>query len=100
MKKATKKEYVIVRGRDSGVHAGTLIDDGKTSGWVELADSRRLWYWVGATLDQIATDGPGVGSKIPVAMPRKRLKLADVCELITCSEQGAVAIAAWPAWKV
>ena len=73
--------YVIVRSRDSGVHAGTLMSvDGRT---VVLEDSRRLWYWVAAkehTLSAVSLHGLGDGCKI--ASQVERIDVLDAFEII------------------
>jgi hypothetical protein len=49
-------DYKIVRGRDFGVFAGTLIK--KTDSEVTLRDARRLWFWAGAaSLSELAQKG-------------------------------------------
>ena len=50
------ENYVIVRTRSAGVHAGELISHNKKG--VELKNARRLWYWDGAaSLSQLAMEG-------------------------------------------
>ena len=74
-------KYVIVRSRDSGVHAGTLVSrSGRT---VVLIGSRRLWYWVAAkehTLSAVSLHGLGDGSKISSAV--ETIEILDACEII------------------
>lgn len=103
--KKIKQPFVIARGKDSGVHAGYLVDDGAKSGWVELKNSRRIWYWSGAaTLDQIAVYGlnPAVSgtSKIAAKITQKRMRFGDTCELITCSPAGEKCIVEFAEWKI
>lgn len=79
--------YVIVRSRDSGVHAGTLVSvEGRT---VVLESARRLWYWVAAkehTLSAVSLHGLGEGCKI--ASQVERIDILDACE-ITPATSGA-----------
>ena len=75
-------EYVIVRCRDAGNHAGTLINyDGRN---VTLKNSRRLWYWVCAekqhSLSGVASVGITSKSKIPSVVGT--LILSDACEIL------------------
>jgi hypothetical protein len=104
-KKTTKKKlYVIVRAKDSGVHVGTLLDDGVKSGWVVLENSRRIWYWAGAsTIDEIAVYGLNPErahhSKIAVSVPRKRIRYSDVCEIVECEAAGRASIDGIPPWR-
>lgn len=79
------KPYVIIRSRDSGVHAGYLKS--RTGDEVTLTDSRRIWYWSGAaTLSQLSQEGPGNpdACKFPAAVPS--ITVLGVCEIIPCSE--------------
>lgn len=78
------KPLVITRARSSGVHVGRLVRREGTE--VELADARRIWYWQGAsTLNEVATDGVGKGSK--VSNPVASITLLDVCEVIQCAAE-------------
>lgn len=80
-------DYVIVRCRDAGVHAGTLVDyEGRN---VVLKNSRRLWYWVCAEKQHSLSGVACVGldakkSKIPA--PVHTLVLSDACEIISTTE--------------
>lgn len=77
-------DYVIVRCKDAGVHAGTLVDyEGRE---VTLTGARRLWYWVAAqghTLNAVAEYGIKEGSKIPAAVGT--IVLPEACEIIATS---------------
>lgn len=78
--------YVIVRCRDAGVHAGYLEShDGREC---VLTESRRLWYWKPADgkafLSGVAVAGLHRDSKIGAALTR--LHLTESCEIIQCSE--------------
>lgn len=83
--------YVIVRSRDSGVHAGTLVSvDGRT---VALEASRRLWYWVAAkehTLSAVSLHGLGDGCKI--ASEVERIDVLDACEIIPATSDARTSI--------
>lgn len=81
--------HVIVRSRDSGVHAGTLV--AIAGRHVSLNNARRLWYWKAAkehTLSAVALHGLGSGSKIASAV--SRIEILDACE-ITPTTAGAQA---------
>ena len=73
-------KHVIVRSRDSGVHAGYLT---AVSGrHVSLTNSRRLWYWVAAkehTLSAVALHGLKDTSKIASAVGT--IEILDACEI-------------------
>lgn len=96
------EEYVICRGYRSGVHAGTLekIEDG----WIYLRNARRIWYWNGAgSLSELAVYGPNPktcsSSKIGVVVPRQRVKLEDVSEIIVCEAAGATWLREVSEWR-
>lgn len=77
-------EYVIVRCRDAGVHAGVLVDYEDRN--VELKDTRRLWYFkckTGHTLSGVALHGVNDASKI--AGELSQIILSDACEIIPVS---------------
>ena len=80
-------DYVIVRCRDAGVHAGYLVDyEGRN---VTLKNSRRLWYWVCAenqhSLSGVAAVGITDKSKIPAVV--STLVLSDACEIISTTDK-------------
>jgi hypothetical protein len=47
--------YVIVRSQSAGVFAGYLKERNGLE--VTLINARRMWYWIGATLSEIAQSG-------------------------------------------
>lgn len=77
-------DYVIVRCRDAGVHAGTLKSyKGRE---VVLKDSRRLWYFKcesGHTLSGVSIHGLTDESKIAGSVDK--IILPEACEIIACS---------------
>ena len=100
-KKELIGEYVIVRCRDAGVHAGILVDyEGRN---VTLRNSRRLWYWVCAerqhSLSGVAAVGIDQGkSKIPAVIPT--LVLPEACEIIQTSKKCRRSIEGVPIYEV
>lgn len=82
------REYVIIRTYSAGVHAGELVRrDGKE---VELANSRRLWFWKtadnGISLSDVAVGGIDAdASKICAALPS--IILTEAIEIIPVSEK-------------
>ena len=96
MKKQHK--FVIVRSRDAGVHAGTLVSNrGRT---VVLKDSIRIWYWSGAaTLSELAVYGPNNPASCKFGVPVKEITLLEACEIIVCEPTGAKAIREVPSWR-
>ena len=92
------RDYVIVRSRDAGVHAGELVSrDGDE---VVLTRSRRLWYWVcakGDFLSGVARHGldtkeSKIGGEIDVTV-------LGVCEVIACSDASAESIRSAPEFR-
>ena len=76
--------FAIIRGVNSGVHAGTVVSHQGTE--VTLKDSRRLWYWEakgGVALSGLSQLGLKKG-KIDTLVPN--LTVLDACEIIECSE--------------
>ena len=96
MKKQQK--FVIVRSREAGVHAGTLVSNhGRT---VVLKDSIRIWYWSGAaTLSELAVYGPKNASACKFGVPVRETTLLEACEIIACEPAGAKAIQEVPSWR-
>lgn len=85
-------EYVIVRCRDAGVHAGILKSyNGREA---VLTESRRLWYWKPANnqkyLSGCATAGLHADSK--VGAPISLTVLTETCEIIACTKDAQVSI--------
>lgn len=89
-------EYVIVRCKDAGVHAGILVDyEGRT---VELKDSRRLWrWWCNESISLSAAAEFGIKhSDSKIAPMLSEINLLDACEIIKCSDVGATSIKTAP----
>ena len=85
-------EYVIVRCRDAGVHAGILKSyNGREA---VLSESRRLWYWKPANnqkyLSGCATAGLHADSKVGAAI--SLTVLTETCEIIACTKESQVSI--------
>ena len=95
-KGATKKPpYVVVRTYTAGVHCGELVSlKGKE---VALSNTKRIWSWTGAwTLNEIASVGPGEGSKISCAAPSNTL--TEAIEVLECTPAARAKLeaASWP----
>lgn len=84
-------EYVIVRCRDAGVHAGVLKMQQERE--AVLTESRRLWYWKPANgaafLSGVATEGLNEASKVGVPI---RVHLTETCEIIHCTDKARQSI--------
>ena len=88
-------DYVVVRCRDAGVHAGVL--ESHHGRECVLTEARRLWKWVpakGAFLSGVAAYGlqhkeSRVGAPV-------RIHLTENCEIIQCSDEAAKSIRSAP----
>jgi len=94
--------FVIVRCRNAGIHAGTLVK--RDAHVLELANSRRLWrWWSKFTLSGLATKGPLASKrgeqKYACVLPKLQLTTGDVCEVIPCTEIAAQKIMEIPEWE-
>jgi len=88
-------DYVIVRCRNAGVHAGYLKS--RKNGVVTLENSRRLWrWWSKFTLSGLATCGVLESRKAEVRFACVLAKLdlteVDVCEVIYCTKEARESI--------
>ena len=85
-------EYVIVRCRDAGVHAGVL--ESHHGREAVLTESRRLWFWKPANnaafLSGVAEEGLHEDSKIGTTV--SKIHLTEDCEIILCSDKAAQSI--------
>ena len=88
-------QYVVVRCRDAGVHAGFLRQHSGRRAYLE--ESRRLWRWApakGAFLSGVAAHGLDHGKSV-IGTPVKVL-LTETCELLLCTPEAASSIASAP----
>ena len=90
-------DFVIVRCRNAGVHAGTLVH--RKDGVLRLANSRRLWqWWSKFTLSGLAMEGPLQtkmdSQKYACVLPIIDLTESDVCEVIPCTALARASIMA------
>lgn len=91
-------DYVVIRSRDSGVHAGYI--EGEAGEIVKLKNARRLWYWDGAaTLSQVAGEGitKPENCKFPAAIAE--ITVIGVCEVIPCTKEAQKIIESVKVWK-
>ena len=90
-------EYVVIRERDSGCHAGYLA--GRDGANVTLLNARRLWYWDGAvTLSQLAREGVGKPDRCKFDLSTK-IEVLGVCEILSVTEEAKASIEAVKLWK-
>ena len=90
---------VVVRGIQSGVFFGTLVD--RIGQEVELKDCRNIWDWCGAAnLNQIAVDGIKNLSDSRISIAVDCMVLTDICEIIPLSETAIKNLEEAEAWRV
>ncbi len=102
VKKTPAHEYVLVRCRDAGVHAGYLVT--QTAEHLVLMDARRIWHWTGAaSQSELAVFGVSVEKtpqcKIACVVPRVQLRQSDVCEVTLCAAEGKAWLTGAPVWR-
>ena len=90
--------YVIVRTYSAGVFAGWLSSqNGKE---VVLKDVRRIWWWAGAaSLSQLAMEGVKKPDECKFPCEVDIISLTEAIEIIDCTEEARLNIAAVPVWK-
>ena len=90
---------VIVRGNDSGVFYGTLIE--RDGNHVLLGDCRRLWYWEGAaSISQLAVDGTTLPNECRFTVAVESILILDAIEIIPCTEAAIISIEGVEIWKM
>jgi len=90
--------YVVIRSRDSGCHAGYLAARDGTN--VVLKDSRRLWFWSGAsTLSQLAMEGVKKPKACKFPCKVAELEVFNICEIILATEEARKSIQGVPVWE-
>lgn len=82
------EDFVVVRCKDAGTHAGHLVyQDGRT---VELKNAHRIWRWRGArTLSEVANNGIMSAEEsgyTRVAEMVPSITVLDACEVIPATE--------------
>ena len=88
-------DYVIVRCRNAGVHAGYI--ELRNANILRLTNSRRLWrWWSKFTLSGLATCGVLKGKECDVrfacVLPKLDLTNSDICEVIYCTKEARESI--------
>lgn len=90
---------VIIRGSDSGVEFGELIE--QNSQEVTLKNARRLWYWEGAaSLSQLAVNGTQAPDKCKFTITVPNITILDAIEIIPCTDEAIKSIESVPEWKL
>ncbi len=97
-KQTTNGKYVIIRAKDAGCFAGELSE--RNGDTVILHNSRRLWYWAGASsLSQLAVEGTSKPKdcKFPVAVPNH--EILGVIEILDVTPAARKSIEEVPVWR-
>lgn len=90
---------VVVRGIQSGVFFGILVD--RNGQEVELKNSRNIWDWEGAAnLNQIATDGIKNLKNSRISMSVDTMVLTEICEIVLLSEKAIANLEGAKEWRV
>lgn len=91
-------KYCIVRGKSSGVFAGTVKEiEGQQ---VLMEDVRRIWYWDGAaSISQLAKSGTTAPENCKFTVCVDTALILDVIEIIPCTAKAVRSIGAVKEWK-
>lgn len=91
-------KYCIVRGKDSGIFAGTVKEiEGQR---VLMENVRRIWYWDGAaSISQLAKSGTTAPGNCKFTVCVDSALLLDVIEIIPCTEKAVKSIEKVKEWK-
>ncbi|MEO0797452.1 MAG: hypothetical protein AAFX93_20050 [Verrucomicrobiota bacterium] len=91
-------DYVVIRSRDSGCHAGYLKSRNDQS--VTLVQSRRLWYWDGASsLSQLAMEGVKKPENCKFPCEVAEIEVLGVCEIIKATATARESINSVETWE-
>lgn len=91
-------KYCIVRGKDSGIFAGTVKEiDGQR---LLMENVRRIWYWDGAaSISQLAKSGTTAPRNCKFTVCVDSALILDVIEIIPCTEKAVKSIEKVEEWK-
>lgn len=95
---APSEDYVIVRSQGAGVFAGHLVEHDRATQHVVLAEARRLWYWIGASLSEVALKGAIEPGNCKYAVSLARHTIGGVIEVIPVTDAARESIKAVEAW--
>ena len=85
--------FVVLRSNVAGVHFGQLVNSKSEPGARVLKNARRAWSWQGAlSCSELATKGPGKGSRICAQVSRVTITIAPGDEMIDATPE---AVKAW-----
>jgi len=90
--------YCLIRSKDAGVFAGTLIE--VEGGNARIQNARRLWKWKGASsLSELSQKGVlhPESCMFPCEVPE--ILVLGIIEVIPCSTKAIDSIASVPEWS-
>ena len=91
-------EYCIIRTYSAGVFAGYVKERAKKE--ATILKARRIWYWDGAaSLSQLAMEGTKKPENCKFPCEVDKVKLTDVVEILSCTEQAKKSIAGVKTWE-
>lgn len=91
-------KYCVVRGKSSGVFAGTVKEINGQQ--VLMEHVRRIWYWDGAaSISQLAKSGTTAPNNCKFTVRVDSALILDVIEVIPCTEEAMKSIEAVKEWK-
>ena len=91
-------KIVLVRGRDSGVHFGSLTS--REGQEVTLTNARRVWYWEGANaLDQLAMEGSALPRECKITVAVDEILILDAIEIFPLTERAFANLNGIAPWK-
>ena len=93
------EDYVIIRSDRAGVFAGHLVEHDRATQYVVLKDARRLWYWIGASLSEVAEKGSIEPDKCKYTVTVAEHTVGTVIEVIPTTDAAMVSIKAVPVWS-
>ena len=92
-----KGKKVIVRGIQSGVYFGEMVE--RNGQAVELKDVRNLWGWKGANnLLDLAENGVREPDNCRFSNTIGSIVLTDICEIVPCSDTAIKVIEGVKEW--
>jgi len=92
------EDYVIIRSDRAGVFAGHLVEHDRATQYVVLKDTRRLWYWIGASLSEVAQKGAIEPDKCKYSVPVAEQTIGTVIEVIPASDKAMKSIKGVKEW--
>ena len=95
-----KDKFYIVRAREAGVFFGK-IRERKGVESATMTEVRKLWYWSGAAaVEQLALEGVYNPDNCKFTVTVEEMEVANLIQIIPCTEKAVKRIAAVREWKI